>query len=93
MAEIFTSVSSKNWSIRFSKFDPDNFFISKLISKLFIENQVPRAVALSGGARRRSWTQAPRREYMGKIYILNFVTERKSWSTGGQSVLANKGIM
>ena len=59
-----------------------------------IENQVPGAVVLSGGARRRSWAQAPRRKYVyGEEYILNFVTERKSLLTGGNSVLANKKIM
>ena len=35
----------------------------------------------------------PEKEIYGEKYILNFVNERKSWSTGGQSVLANKEIM
>ena len=30
---------------------------------------------------------------LGKYHKLNFVTERKSLLTGGQSVLANKEIM
>ena len=33
------------------------------------------------------------KEIYGEIYKLNFVTERKSLLTGGQSVLENKEIM
>ena len=36
---------------------------------------------------------SPEKGIYGEKYILNFVTERKSWSTGRQNVLANKEIM
>ena len=36
---------------------------------------------------------SPEKEIYGGIYKLNFVTERKSLLTGGQSVLAHKEIM
>ena len=36
---------------------------------------------------------SPEKEIYGEINKLNFVTERKSLLTGGQSVLANKEIM
>ena len=36
---------------------------------------------------------SPEKEIYGEKYILDFVTERKSLLTGGNSVLANKKIM
>ena len=60
----------------------------KVIIYIFSKIIVPRAAVLSGGARRRSWAQTPRRKYMGK-----YIPERKSLLTGGRSVLANKEII
>ena len=45
-----------------------------------IEDQVLRAVVLSGGAGRTSWAQAPRRKYMGKnIYWILSLKEKACW--------------
>ena len=90
----YTNDNTYDWckgAIRFSGYQNANFSTTRLnyIWKheythwawiKTIENKVPRAVVLSGGARRRSWAQAPRRKYIGKyIKWTLWMKEKTCW--------------